>query len=200
MVYVSFQRPVTFLTFPLDFQSFDKIALKRNVFKVETVGDCYMACTGLPQPQPDHAVRMAKFAMECVVTMSKLKGRLVNKLGEEAGDLSIRVGLASGPVTGGVLRGSKARFQLFGDTVNTASRMETTGAAGRIQATVATADLLRDAGVEDWVRAREEQVEAKGKGSLQTYWIEVKTEGTVSSLGTSLLDSSQNGEQTSFDI
>lgn len=72
----------------------------------------------------------------------------------------------------GVLRGEKARFQLFGDTVNTAARMESTGQVGRIQASAETAELLIASGKQSWVRPREEKVEAKGKGLLSTYWVE----------------------------
>lgn len=94
-----------------------------GVFKVETIGDCYVAVTGLPDPQPDHAVRMTKFARECLRKVTDLTHKLETSLGPDTGDLCMRFGLHSGPVTAGVLRGEKSRFQLFGDTVNTASRM-----------------------------------------------------------------------------
>lgn len=85
--------------------------------------------------------------------------------------------LHSGPVTAGVLRGEKARFQLFGDTVNTAARMETLGFPGRIHISESTAQQLVAAGKSHWVIPREEKVEAKGKGLLQTYWIEQQSSG-----------------------
>ena len=72
-----------------------------------------------PDPQADHAVRMTKFARECMRKVTDLTHKLETSLGPDTGDLSMRFGLHSGPVTAGVLRGEKSRFQLFGDTVNT---------------------------------------------------------------------------------
>lgn len=89
------------------FHSFDTIAQKSKVFKVETVGDCYVAVCGLPEPRKDHAVVMARFARECVAKMGELTKELEVKLGPDTGDLAVRVGLHSGPVTAGVLRGER---------------------------------------------------------------------------------------------
>ncbi len=89
--------------------------------------------------------------------------------GVTPGTLSLRVGIHSGRVTAGVLRADRSRFQLFGDSVNTASRMESTGEAGRIQVSAATEQLLRNAGRH--TLAYRGKVEAKGKGLVDTYWL-----------------------------
>ncbi|KAG7375028.1 family 3 adenylate cyclase [Nitzschia inconspicua] len=153
------------------YQAFDKVASKRKVFKVETIGDSYVAVTGLPEPQEDHAVIMAKFARECLEKMSEVTGALEVLLGPDTTELSMRFGLNSGQVTGGVLMGERARFQLFGDTVNTAARMESTGILGKIQLSHSTAELLKDAGKGSWIQPRKDVVTAKGKGTMQTYWL-----------------------------
>jgi class 3 adenylate cyclase len=153
------------------YQAFDKIAKQRRVFKVETVGDCYVAVCGLPEPRKDHAVVMALFARDCMKKMKELVRELEVTLGPDTADLANRFGLHSGPCTAGVLRGERARFQLFGDTVNTAARMESTGLRNKIHISQETADLLQEAGKGHWVEERKDIVVAKGKGALQTYWL-----------------------------
>ena len=133
---------------------------------METIGDSYVAVTGLPEAQPAHAIIMTKFASECCIKLNELTHQLEVRLGPDTGDLAMRFGLHSGPVTAGVLRGDRARFQLFGDTVNTAARMESTGKRNRIQVSQTTADLLAEAGKAHWVQPREDAVQAKGKGTL----------------------------------
>jgi hypothetical protein len=107
--------------------------------------------------------------------MESLKPKLVDSLGEDILDLDMRIGLNSGPVTAGVLRGDRARFQLFGDTVNTASRMESNGMKGRIHISETTANKLVAQGKGQWIKEREDTIVAKGKGEMRTYWVEVRS-------------------------
>ena len=167
------------------FGAFDKLAARRKVFKVETIGDSYVAVAGLPEAQPDHAVIMAKFARDCLLDFSLVINRLADTLGSDTANLEMRVGLHSGSTTGGVLRGEKGRFQLFGDTVNTASRMESTGVPGRIHCSQATADALSAKGKSSWLSPRNEKVVAKGKGEMQTYFVDPSGTNTKS-VGTTI--------------
>lgn len=159
------------------YNSFDVIAKRRRVFKVETIGDCYVAAAGLPDPRDDHAIAMARFAKDCLDKMLEIVERLELTLGPDTGELSMRFGLHSGPVTGGVLRGDKSRFQLFGDTVYMAAKIESTGRKGRIHLSKETAKLLIDADKSNWVRTRDDLVSIKGKGEIQTYWFVVGKQG-----------------------
>ena len=160
------------------YQAFDELAKRRGVFKVETVGDCYVAVTGLPESRKDHALVMARFAKDCNVKLMRLVKQLEVTLGPDTGDLSMRFGLHSGPVTAGVLRGERARFQLFGDTMNTTARIESTGKRGKIHISQETADLLITSGKIHWLEKRDEKVSAKGIGELQTYWLNTRTSTT----------------------
>jgi class 3 adenylate cyclase len=187
------------------YHGFDEIAKRRRVFKVETIGDSYLAVTGLPEPQKQHAVIMARFAWECKQRMSDMMKELEVTLGPDCSDLVMRFGIHSGPVTAGVLRGDRARFQLFGDTVNTgkfptpktssillrttlthyflASRMESTGIKDKIHISQTTADLIIEAGKSHWVKPRDDSVNAKGKGVLRTYWLKSVTSKSSSKKG-----------------
>jgi Adenylate and Guanylate cyclase catalytic domain len=132
---------------------------------------------------------MARFARDCIGRMNDLVKRLEVSLGPDTGDLAIRVGLHSGPVTAGVLRGEKARFQLFGDTVNTAARMESNGVRNKIHISSETADQLRVFGKSHWLVPREEKIVAKGKGEMTTFWLELKVQSSGSATSKSTASS-----------
>lgn len=149
------------------YEQFDVLAKRMGVYKVETIGDCYMAVVGLPEVNLHHALVTARFAHECIVSTAAITKTLEASLGPGTSKLGLRIGLHSGTVTGGVLRGEKSRFQLFGDTVNTAARMESNGVTGRVQVSQATADLIIAAGKSHWLKPRRTLVKAKGKGEMQ---------------------------------
>jgi hypothetical protein len=134
---------------------------------------------------------MSRFARDCLEKMNELSRKLEATLGPDTANLSMRAGLHSGPVTAGVLRGDRARFQLFGDTVNTAARMESTGVRRKIHISQETAELV-SASHPTWVKPRQDTIVAKGKGEMQTYWLLPQRELAVS-VATST-DSSEDSE------
>ena len=117
---------------------------------------------------------MARFARDCIAEHISLSKSLELTLGPDTGDLRIRVGLHSGPITAGVLRGERSRFQLFGDTVNTAARLESSGEGNKIHISELTAKLIKEAGQGEWIKERDEFVHLKGKGTMKTYWLSTK--------------------------
>jgi class 3 adenylate cyclase len=105
-----------------------------------------VAVAGLPEPLKDHAVAMVCFAKDILLKFREMVKQMVVELGPDTEELGLRIGMHSGPVMAGVLRGERARFQLFGDTMNTAARMESTGMSNRIQMSQETTDLFIVAG------------------------------------------------------
>jgi len=147
---------------------FDAIAESMNIFKIETIGDAYICATNLCEDQEHcHAAVLARFAMAAVQAATET---LIDPEAPERGHVVIRVGLCSGPVTGCLIGTKNVKFTLLGDTVNVASRMESTSFAGYIQCAEATANLIstQDPSVNLIYRG---SVEVKGKGKMITYWI-----------------------------
>jgi guanylate cyclase len=140
------------------FTRFDELAAGCGAEKIKTIGDSYMAVAGAPLPRPDHAEVALTLGRGMDVAASDW--RSTNQLA-----LEIRIGLASGPVVGGVIGQHRIFFDLWGDTVNMASRMEAAGVPGRIQVAPSTWGLLRDRHAFE----RRDGVEVKGLGPMTTY-------------------------------
>lgn len=122
------------------YTKFDLLAQQHDVFKVETIGDAYVAVTNLVKDQPDHAARMADFAKAAVEQARKT---LVDENDLSKGHIKIRVGLNSGPIVANVVGTRNKRYCLFGDSMNVTSRMETASEPYRIHASKAAAELIK---------------------------------------------------------
>jgi guanylate cyclase len=142
------------------FGHFDQLAERYDVEKIKTLGDCYMAASGIPSPRPDHAHCLAHMALDM---LDAVRGQgAVASLGFE-----LRIGINSGPVVAGVIGRKRFLYDLWGDAVNTAGRMQTDGTPGRIQITRATYDLLKD----EFVCEPRGTVQIKGKGEMETWYL-----------------------------
>jgi adenylate cyclase len=142
------------------FSDFDALAEAHGVEKIKTIGDAYMAAGGLPDPRPDHAEAAADLAL----AMIELTG---SRSFVDGQPVQLRVGIDSGPVVAGVIGRRKFIYDLWGDTVNTASRMESQGVPGAIQVTKRVRDLLADR-FEFKERGR---IDVKGQGVMDTYFL-----------------------------
>jgi class 3 adenylate cyclase len=142
------------------FSVFDQLAERQGLEKIKTIGDAYMVAGGLPAPRPDHAEAVAEMAL----AMREEVARRSDPSGEP---LAVRVGVDTGPVVAGVIGRSKFIYDLWGDTVNTASRMESQGVAGCIQVTARTYQRLKDG----YRFERRGPIPVKGKGELVTYFL-----------------------------
>ena len=137
----------------------DDLAAKHGLEKIKTIGDAYMVAAGIPEPRPDHAAALADFALELNTWISSAEAQ------HHGHDLQLRIGINSGPVVAGVIGKQKFSYDLWGDCVNTAARMESHGLPGEIQITAATRQRLGQA---FRCEARGE-LEIKGKGAMTTY-------------------------------
>lgn len=138
------------------FSVFDDLVARHGLEKIKTIGDGYLAAGGIPTPRPDHAEAVAELALAMQET---LDARSL------PGGLALRVGIDTGPVVAGVIGRSRFGYDLWGDTVNTASRMESHAPPGAIQVTERTYRRLADR----YRFERRGDVEIKGKGSMTTY-------------------------------
>jgi guanylate cyclase len=164
------QRPAADVVGYLDrlFTHFDELADRHGLEKIKTIGDCYMVAAGVPAARPDHARALALMALDMLDAMSSNDdvGR-----GHE-----LRVGINSGPVVAGVIGRKRFLYDLWGDAVNTASRMESHGTPGRIQITRATYELLAD----EFECEPRGTIAVKGKGEVEAWYLNgLKGERTV---------------------
>lgn len=142
------------------FSHFDTLADRHGLEKIKTIGDAYMVAAGVPIPRPDHARATARLALDMVGSTAP---------GGPCGDLDIqlRIGINSGPVVAGVIGRHKFLYDLWGDAVNTASRMESGGTPGRVQVTQPTYELLKD----EFELVPRGTIAVKGKGEMETWYL-----------------------------
>jgi adenylate cyclase len=142
------------------FSAFDKLAEHHGLEKIKTIGDAYMVVGGVPIVRADHAEAIARMALDMLEAIEQFN----QSQGE---NLSLRIGISTGPVVAGVIGTKKFSYDLWGDAVNTASRMESQGLPGRIQISQTTHNLLAD---QFYLQARG-PIEVKGKGQMNVYFL-----------------------------
>ena len=142
------------------FSHFDTLVEQHGLEKIKTIGDCYMAAAGVPDPFADHARRAALLALD-------MRDEIATSAIAGLEGLELRIGINSGPVTAGVLGTKRFLYNLWGDAVNTASRMESNGTPGEIQITRATYERLKD----EFVCRRRGTIPVKGKGRMETWYL-----------------------------
>jgi PAS domain S-box-containing protein len=159
---LSAQIPATKLVDLLNqiFSVFDRLTEKHGLEKIKTIGDAYMVVGGLPTPGPDHAEAVAEMALDMQQEISRFQH-------EDGKPFHLRIGINTGPVVAGVIGTKKFAYDLWGDTVNVASRMESMGMAGGIQVTATTYALLKD----KYIFLERGAIAVKGKGEMMTYWL-----------------------------
>lgn len=168
------------------FYKFDKLVDVHHVHKVETIGAVYMVVGGCPDPIANHAELVANLALDMIRCIPEVSEKIARKpWGELVKNLNIRIGINSGALMAGVVGIRNPRFKLFGDTVNVASRMETTNLPGQIQITEATHTIL----CENYFTTYRGKVFVKGRGDMNTYFLRGKGNYIIPYPQASLTDS-----------
>jgi adenylate cyclase len=147
------------------FSIFDSLAEKYGLEKISTIGDSYLAAAGVPVPRQDHAQAAARLALDMVRELEEHPGR-------NGQQLAFRLGIHSGPLVAGVIGKSKFHYDIWGDTVNIASRMESHGESGKVQISEATYELVKDS----FECVPRGPVQIKGKGEMQTWYLVAEKE------------------------
>jgi len=149
---------------------FDELSRKHDVFKIETIGDSYMAVTNLVKKQEDHVKRIANFSKDTIDAALTI---LIDEDKPELGYVRIRVGFHSGPVVSNVVGSRNPKFTIIGDTVNAAARMESNSVPLQIQCSEQSALILKE-NHPDIPCILRGQIQVKGKGEMTTYWVHQK--------------------------
>jgi class 3 adenylate cyclase len=154
------------------FSLFDELCDRHGLEKIKTIGDAYMVVGGLPEPRLDHVEAIARMALDMQRTIQELTSLRSLQWAESIlqHGIAIRVGIHTGPVVAGVIGTKKFTYDLWGNTVNIASRMEAHGKAGKIQVSSTTYDRLKDS----YLFQERGLIEVKGWGKMLTYWLEEK--------------------------
>jgi len=143
------------------FSAFDILVEKHGLEKIKTIGDAYMVASGISFPRPDHAEAIAELAINLREEIERLNHQYDTSI-------RLRIGISTGPVVAGVIGRKNFAYDLWGETVNLACRLESTGEAGKIQIAESTYERLKH----KYPFENKHRVDAKGHGDLSAYWLD----------------------------
>ena len=158
------------------FRGFDEITTRHGIEKIKTIGDAYMCVGGLPEPNPTHPEDVVRAALEMIEFMNR---HLAEKARIGKPGFETRIGIHTGPVVAGIVGNKKFAYDVWGDTVNLAARMESSGQPGKVNVSQATYELIKDR----FLCTSRGKVEAKNKGDQEMYFVERTLDTTPESSG-----------------